>query len=53
MQIQVTYNDGKVLVSFEPARFKQLLRDYFAETKDIEQAFDLIESDLKKEILKI
>lgn len=53
MEIQVIFKD-KVIVKFPRDIFLQKLEDYFRGDKGLlTEAFNMMEADLKKEILKL
>jgi hypothetical protein len=51
MKIAFIYEHNQILVQFSDEKFRELLRKYF--TGDMDEALDKLESDLKKEVLKI
>jgi len=52
MEIQVIYKD-KALVKFKRDIFLSKFKEYFKKHNDIEKAFESIELDIKKELLKL
>jgi uncharacterized protein YaaN involved in tellurite resistance len=48
-RIALIYQDDRVYVEFKPKTFKQMLRTYFAKTKDIDKALDQIIVELKNQ----
>lgn len=49
MKIAIIHNDGRVLVSFDEPRFRELIKQYGGD----DRVLDKIIKDLKKELLKI
>lgn len=52
MKVAYIY-EGKAVVQFTDEKFRQLLNDYFNQTRDIDKALTKLEEDLKQEILYI
>lgn len=54
MEIQIVFNHNKVLVKFSRDVFLQKLDYYFkGDTGLLTEAFNMLEDDLKKELLKL
>jgi len=54
MEIQVVFNHNKVVVKFKRDVFLQKLEEYYnGDTGLLTEAFNAMEGDLKKEILKL
>lgn len=52
MKIAYIYDNGQIKVEFPPDVFRKLLQKYQKKYKNIDEAIDAIERDLKREILK-
>lgn len=48
MKLAVVYDDGAVMVQFEERTFRELLKTYLEQYKDIDIAFDKVIADLKE-----
>jgi len=49
MRIAVITESNDVYLEFTPDKFRQLFKEYFNKTRDIDKSFDLIIEDLRKE----
>jgi hypothetical protein len=52
MRIAILYKDNQVYVEFDPKTFREIFKKYFKETNNIDETFERIEKDLRKEALK-
>lgn len=48
MRMAIIYSEKEVFVEFPPKVFRELLRNYYEKTGDLDEAMDEIEKELKK-----
>lgn len=48
LKIAIIAEDGRIYVEFSPEQFRELLKTYFAKTKDFDKALDQIILELKE-----
>lgn len=51
MRIAVIYNDEDIFVEFTSEVFKEMLKNYLAKFKDVDQAFEQIIRELKEKTI--
>ena len=47
LRIAMIYKDDTIYVEFSPEKFREILKEYFEETKDIDATLDKVIKEIK------